>query len=67
MTGWKFEVLRNAATDDFIVWDSTVPFEEQELRQQHYYPGSWEENHKGGGKMAQSPKVSHLQYKQGSL
>lgn len=29
-----------AARDDFIVWDSTVLFEEQEIRQQCYYTGS---------------------------
>lgn len=27
---------RKAARDDFIVWDSTVLFEKQELRQQRY-------------------------------
>lgn len=51
---------RKAATDDLIVWNSPVPFEKQELRQEHYYPGSQEENHRRGGKMVQNPKVSHL-------
>lgn len=33
-----------AARDDFIVWDSTVLFEEQEIKQQCYWLGSLGEN-----------------------
>lgn len=36
-----------AARDDFIVGDSTVLFEEQELRQQSYCPDSQGEENKG--------------------
>lgn len=33
--------VHEAARGDFIVRDSTALFEEQELRQQPYCPGSW--------------------------